>query len=76
MTSLSSFKFLSLKKSLFANIKEMKNCQILIALNIHVGLVPLKRNMAQNNVGSGQALTPPLTHDCTLQSQLSAKTAQ
>lgn len=32
-----------------------------------LGLVPLKeRNMAQNNVGAGQALSLPLTHDCIL----------
>ena len=50
MTSLPSSKCLSLKKSLFTNIKQMKSCQILISLNIHIGLVALKRNMTQNNV--------------------------
>lgn len=53
ITSLPSSKFLSPKKSLFINIKQMKSCQILISPNIHIDLVPLKRkNMAQNNIGS------------------------
>lgn len=60
VTFLPSSKFLSLKKSLFINIKQMKNCQILISLNIHTGLVPLKsKNMPQNMVEVGWALSPP-----------------
>lgn len=60
ITFLPSSKFLSLKKSLFINIKQMKSCQILISLNIHTGLVPLKRkNMPQNIVEVGWALSPP-----------------
>jgi len=63
------------EESLFINIKQLKSCQILISLNIHIGLVPLKRkNMAQNNVGVGWALSSPLTHDCTLPSQPAANT--
>lgn len=61
----------------FINIKQLKSCQILISLNIHIGLVPLNRkNMTQNNVGVGRALSSPLTHDCTLPSQPAAKTTQ
>ena len=60
MTSLPSSKLLSIRKSLFTNIKQMKSCQILISLSIHVGLVPSKRNMTQNIVGAGQAPSPPL----------------
>lgn len=38
----------------------MKSCQILISLNIHTGLVPLKRkNMPQNIIEVGWALSPP-----------------
>ena len=66
MTSVPFSKLLSVKKGLFTNIKQKKSCQILISLNIHVGLVPSKRNMTQNIVGAGQAPSPPLTHDCTL----------
>lgn len=64
MMSLPSSKFLSQKKSLFTNIKQMKSCQISISFNIHVGLVPMKRrNMAQNDVGASQVLSfPPTAH--------------
>lgn len=64
MMSLPSSKFLSQKKRLFTNIKQMKSCQISVSFNIHVGLVPLKRrNMAQNDVGVSQVPSlPPTAH--------------